>query len=310
MKNNKNNKNNKNVLVYLAAVAYAVIIGLSFLFTKLSLDVADPIDILAHRFMISFIVIVIPVLFKWAKVDYNKERIIKIIPLALLYPVLFFGFQTFGLQYATSSEAGILLASAPVFTLILATYFLKEETTLLQKISVIVSVSGVIYILIMKGSSLDIANIRGIILLVLSALCMAGYSVMARKLTKEFTTIELSFIMIVISFIIFNSISVGRHLMDGTISNYFLPFANFNFVISIVYLGVLSTLGTSLLTNYILSKIEASKMSVFSNLGTVISIIAGVVFLNERVYYYHIIGSILIVGGVLGTNFLGKREGN
>lgn len=300
--------NNNNKIVYLAAVSYAIVIGLSFLFTKLALNVTDPIDILAHRFTVSFVAVSIPVFFKWVKVDYNRARIIKILPLAVVYPMLFFGFQTFGLQHATSSEAGILLASAPVFTLILATYFLKEKSTLLQKISVILSVSGVIYISIMKGSTLDINNIKGIILLLLSALCMAGYSVMARKLTREFTTIELSFIMIILSFVSFNALAIGRHLINETLASYFIPFTNITFIISIVYLGVLSTLGTSLLTNYILSKMEASKMSVFANLGTVISIVAGVVFLNENIYYYHIIGSILIVGGVLGTNFLGTKN--
>lgn len=298
----------KKTLAYIAAVAYALIIGLSFLFTKLSLGVTNPIDILAHRFTVSFLAIVLPVLFKIVKVNYTKERIKKIIPLAIVYPMLFFGFQTFGMQYATSSEAGILLASAPVFTLILATYFLKEKTTTLQKISVVVSVTGVIYISLMKGSSLDVNNIKGIVLLVLSALSIATYSVMARKLTQEFTNIELSFVMIVISFISFNLLAGGRHLINGSLSTYFTPFTNMNFLISILYLGVLSTLVTSLLTNYVLSQIEASKMSVFANLGTVISIVAGVVFLNEKIYYYHIIGSILIVGGVLGTNFLGEKR--
>lgn len=301
-------KDNKKNLAYLAAIAYALIIGLSFLFTKLSLGVTNPIDILAHRFTVSFVAISIPVLLKWVKLDYNKDRVKKIIPLALLYPMFFFAFQTFGLQYATSSEAGILLASAPVFTLILARYFLKEKTSTLQKISVVLSVIGVIYISIMKGSTLDMNNIKGIVLLILSALCMAGYSVMARNLTKEFTTIELSYIMIVISFISFNVLAVGRHLIKGTISSYFIPFTNVNFIISILYLGVLSTLGTSLLTNYSLSELEASKMSVFANLGTVISIVAGVVFLKEDIYYYHIIGSIFIVGGVIGTNFLGINK--
>lgn len=299
---------NKNVLVYIAAVSFAIIIGLSFLFTKVSLDLAEPLDILAHRFTISFVVIMIPILFKWVKVNYNPERIKKIVPLAVLYPILFFGFQTFGLQYATSSEAGILLASAPIFTLILATYFLKEKTNTLQKISVLVSVSGVLYILIMKGSNLDIGNTRGIILLILSALCMAGYNVIARKLSREFTIVELTFVMITVSFLVFNSLSLGKHLINGTVSAFFSPFRNLNFLISILYLGVLSSLVTFLLTNYILSKIEASKMSVFANLGTVISIIAGVVFLNESIYYYHIIGSILIVGGVVGTNFLGQAN--
>lgn len=300
-------KNDKN-LAYLAAFVYASIIGFSFLFTKLTLDLADPIDILAHRFSVSFVVISIPVFFKWVKVDYNSARVKKIVPLAVLYPILFFSFQIFGLQHASSSEAGILLASAPVFTLILASYFLKEKSTAIQKISVFLSVTGVVYISIMKGSSLDSSNLKGIILLVLSALSMAGYSVLARKLTKEFTTIELSFIMIALSFISFNLLAVGRHLTNGTLTTYFSPFTSLKFIISILYLGVLATLGTSLLTNYALSKIEASKMSVFVNLGTVISIVAGVVFLNENIYYYHVIGSVLIIGGVLGTNFLGKKD--
>ena len=48
-------------------------------------------------------------------------------------------------------------------------------------------------------------------------------------------------------------------------------------------------------------------MNVFVDLATVLSIAAGSVFLDEKIYYYHIIGSVLIVLGVLGTNFLGKR---
>ncbi|AFS78997.1 putative drug/metabolite transporter [Gottschalkia acidurici 9a] len=300
--------NNKYKLVYMAAISYAIITGLSFLFTKIALGYGDPTDILAHRFTASFIAISIPVLMKWTKVDYNKERIKKIIPLAILYPLMFFGFQTFGLIHASSSEAGILMAAAPVFTLILATYFLKEKTNILQKISIVLSVLGVIYIMVMKGSAFDVNNMTGIILLVLSALCFSGYSVMARSLTKDFTTIELSYMMTIISFICFNVVSIGNHIIRGDIKAYITPLGSLNYIIAIVYLGVLSSLGTSLLTNYVLSKIEASKMSVFSNLGTVISIVAGVVFLKEEIFYYHIIGSIFIIGGVIGTNFLGDKD--
>jgi len=96
-------------------------------------------------------------------------------------------------------------------------------------------------------------------------------------------------------------------LLKGTLSSYFEPLKNTSFIWSILYLGILSTLFTSLLANYSLSKIEASKMNVFVNLATVLSIAAGSVFLDEKIYYYHIIGSVLIVLGVLGTNFLGKR---
>lgn len=298
----------ENKLVYFAALLYSVIIGLSFMFTKIALKSAEPIDILAFRFMASFIAVIIPWLFNWIKLNYDWNRIKRIIPLALLYPLMFFSFQTFGLQYATSSEAGIIQAASPIFTLILATYFLREKTNTYQRASVLLSVAGVLYILVMKGSTFDMDNIKGIILLFLAPLSIAGYSVLARTLTRDFTSIELSFMMIVISFLCFNILSILRHLLAGTLEYFFIPLGNRDFILAIIYLGVLSTLVTSLLTNYILSKIEASKMSVFSNLSTVITIVAGVLFLKEEIFYYHILGSILIVGGVIGTNFLDDNK--
>lgn len=114
--------------------------------------------------------------------------------------------------------------------------------------------------------------------------------------------------MITISFIAFTGLAIYKNMMQGSMAEFFLPLKSAKFILSIFYLGVLSTLATSLLTNFALSKLEASKMIVFSNLGTVISIVAGVIFLNEAIFYYHIIGSLMIVGGVLGTNFLNQKE--
>ncbi len=297
-------------LVYLAALTYATIIGLSFMFVKIALRSANPLDILVFRFSASFLAVIIAILFGWAKLNYSGDRLKKILPLAVLYPLLFFAFQTFGLQYADSSEAGIIQASAPIFTLILATYILQEKSNIWQKFSILLTVFGVVYIIIMKGASFNITSIgdfKGIILILLSALAFSGYSVMVRPLTKEFSSIELAFMMVIISFIGFNLIAIGQHLWAGTISTFFSPLVNMEFLIAILYLGVLSSLITAVLTNYVLANLEASKMGVFANLGTVITIIARVVFLKEQIFYYHIIGCILIIGGVLGTNLLGDK---
>ena len=125
-------------------------------------------------------------------------------------------------------------------------------------------------------------------------------------LLNDFTNLELTFIMITISFLSFNALSIGSHLIQGSITTFFSPLFEPRFLLSILYLGVLSSLITALLSNYVLSKIDASKMIVFSSLATVISIIAGILILKEDFFFYHIIGSILIIGGVLGTNFSDK----
>lgn len=298
----------KRNLVYGACILSAGITGLSFLFSKVALNYSDPLDLSAHRFTAAFLCVLALNLFKGVELDFDKKTIIKLFPLAMLFPVAFFIFQAFGLQYASSSEGGIIQSVSPILTMILASYFLKEKTTLFQKISILLSVLGVIYITVKTGASFDFSNLKGIFLLLLSALAYSGYSVLARKLSKDFSSAQMSNMMTMLSFVIFNLLALGNHLLKGTIGSFFAPFKEVNFIVAVLYLGLLASFGTTFLHNYTLSEIEASKMIVFSNLTTVISIIAGVIFLKEKVFYYHIIGSILIVGGVLGTNLLDENS--
>ncbi|MDM5433492.1 DMT family transporter [Bacillus hominis] len=292
---------------YISALLYSFIIGFSFMFVKLALTITSPLDTLAHRFTVAFIAASIPVIFGFVKLNISFKNILALLPLAIFYPALFFAFQAFGLVYTSSSEAGIIQAAIPIFTMILASYFLKEYTNTWQKISVLISVIGVIYIFIMNGIGAHKTNFIGVILILLSALSSACYNVLARKMTKKFKLIDLTYTMTALGFISFNFIAIASHINKGTITVYFKPFTNGTFLISILYLGLLSSLLTALLLNYSLSYVEAAKISVFSNLSTLITIIAGVVFLHEQIAYYHIVGTLMIVLGVIGTNFLGKK---
>ncbi|ENQ3105301.1 Permease of the drug/metabolite transporter (DMT) superfamily [Bacillus sp. 491mf] len=292
---------------YAAAILYTSIIGFSFMFVKLTLTITGPLDTLAHRFTISFLTASIPVLFGFIKLNVTLKNMLSILPVAIFYPALFFTFQAFGLVYTSSSEAGIIQATIPIFTMVCASYFLKERTTIWQKISLLLSVSGVIYIFAMKGLGSHITSFTGVILILLSALSSAGYNVLARKMTKQIRLIDVTYMMTVIGFICFNTLSIGNHIATGTMHLYFKPFTSPLFLASILYLGILSSLLTAFLSNYALSIVEASKMSVFSNMSTLITMFAGVIFLHEEIAYYHIIGAIMIILGVLGTNFLDEK---
>lgn len=293
----------KDSLAYIAALFYVLITGHSFLFNKIALETGDPLDILAHRFSAAFFGGLTAVALGWVKVSFKKDGFLKILPLATLYPLAFFGFQTVGLLFATSSEAGIISASAPIFTLILASVFLKERSGPKQRWSIIISVAGVVYVAVMKGASPEGGNLPGLIILTLSALSIAGYNVLAKSLTRSFTNTELISAMITISFIFYNGAALLRHGAQGSITDYFIPLRSGSYSISILYLGVLSSLFTSWLTNFMLYKLPASRVGVFINLTTVVAILAGVLILKEEFYYYHVIGSALIIGGVIGANY-------
>ncbi|OUB18472.1 EamA family transporter [Bacillus thuringiensis serovar yunnanensis] len=294
-------------MAYISATIYAFIIGLSFLFVKLTLTMATPLDILAHRFTVAWIVATIVWIFKRESLKVTKKDTLKIALLAILYPTLFFAFQVFGLVGTSSSQAGIIQATIPIFTLIFASIFLKELSTSGQKLAVGLSVLGVMYIMYMNGTGDKNTSLLGSGFILLSALVSSLYNILARKLTQRYSLFTITYIMTLFGFIAFNGLALINHFMNGTVAQFMQPFGNMNFVLAIVYLGVLSSLVTSLLSNYALSKIEASKMSVFSNFATLITIVAGIIFLKEEFHLYHIIGAILIIIGVVGTNYFGSR---
>ncbi|SDE23011.1 Threonine/homoserine efflux transporter RhtA [Paenibacillus sp. UNCCL117] len=295
-------------LPYFFAVLNAVIIGLSFLFAKQALDDASPLDTLTFRFAASFLVMSVPVAFGWVKLAYRGKPWPKLLPLAAMYPLGFFTLQAYGLQHATSAEGGILYAFTPIVTMIVASVFLKEMTTLLQKLSIFVSVFGVVFIFLMKGGGIDWSNLTGITLLLLTCVIFAGYTTMARSLTKQFSPAEITYIMMAIGFAVFLIISFAGHAAAGTLHRFFVPLSSSTFVVSVLYLGIVSSLVTALTSNYILSKMEASKMSVFANLSTIVSMAAGAIVLGEELTVYHLIGSLLIIAGVVGANRLGRKK--
>ncbi|MGE6631999.1 DMT family transporter [Bacillus sp. NPDC077027] len=290
---------------YSAAILYACIIGLSFLFVKIALTSANPVDLLAHRFTVSFVaaLLLYPFLRKKYRFSFHWRDLAIIAPLAIFYPILFFGFQVWGLTFTSSSEAGIIQASIPIFTMILASLFLKERSTWRQKAFTVLSVAGVVLLFVMNGIDMQASHMTGSLLIFLSALASSAYSVFARALTRRFHVFELTWIMTILGFVSFNLITLIQHSSNGTTSQFFMPFTDGSFIWAVLYLGIFSSLVTSFLSNYALSILEAAKMSSFTNLSAFITMAAGAIILHESIYAYHIFGALMIVVGVIGSNF-------
>lgn len=294
-------------LAYVYAATNAVIIGFSFLFVKIALESSAPVDILAFRFAVAFAVLSLPVLSGKMRVNFGGRPPLKLLMLASLYPLGFFLFQTFGLRHATSAEAGILHAFTPVLILIMASIFLKEATNRSQRVSIVLSVGGVVFIYLMKGGGIELTSLSGILLLTGSCASFAGYSVLARSLLKSFRPMELTWWTLGIGCVFFVLVSGIQHAVRGTWHELIVPLGDIRFIVSVLYLGILSSLVTAFTANYALSRLQAAKAGVFTNLSTVVSIAAGALILGEPVEYYHLIGSLLIIAGVWGANRPGKR---
>lgn len=294
--------NNHKLIPYFTALVSSIIFGLSFLFSKRALNIASPFVLLSFRFLIAFTIMSILIILKIIKVNYKNKPIKWLLILGLAEPVIYFVFETYGIKLTSSSVGGLMIALIPIGVTVLGAYFLKEVPSKKQVFFIIVSVSGVMLITVCGDSKTGETSLIGVILLLGAVLSAGGFNIMSRKVSKYFTPMEITYFMMFEAFIVFNAISIGSYLAKGDIRSYFKPLTDGTFISSILYLGILSSVVAYFMINYSLSKLPAARTSVFSNISTIVSIIAGVVFLNESFEIYHIVGSALILLGVWGTN--------
>lgn len=298
----------KKYLPYFAGITFACIFGFSFMFTKEGLEVIRPFQLLAYRFTFAAISLSLLVLIGVIKIDYNYKRIKLLIILAIIQPGLYFIFETLGINNTTSSEAGMMIALIPVIVTILASIFLKEIPNKKQMFFILLSVAGVVFIVMMRDTGNNSGNITGILFL-LGAVLMAGiYNILSRMLSLDFKPVEITFLMMWSGAILFNILAFYKH--QGDISSYFSPLIDSQVLISVLYLGLLSSVFAFLLMNYTLAKIEAAQSAVFANLTTIVSILAGVLIRGEPFVWFQIIGGIMIIIGVWGTNYYGRIKKN
>lgn len=302
-----NNIKNQKVLANIGLGIVTLIVGLSFIFVKIGLRNVDAYDLLAHRFTIALLLIFILAIFGKIKMPKIRSKDwLSILFVSLFYPILFFGFQTIGMETSTASQAGIIFALSPTFTIIAGALFLKEKTTLLQKTGVALSFLGLLYIFLYKGS-LETQGWMGNLFLVLSVLCTVGYYMIGKKLMQRYESSSLTAIMICIAFIVFNTVGIIRHLSSGDLITYFEPLYEPSFLLSALYLGTLSSVVTSFLTNYALAFVPTSAVSIYNNLNPVIAIMGGAIFLSEHLYTHQLIGGLGVISGVVMVLFFKNR---
>jgi drug/metabolite transporter (DMT)-like permease len=300
----------EHLLPYAAGLGVSIIFGLSFLFTKTALDTFMPMELIAYRFAIAALVITLLVAIRAIKISFKGKPILPLVILSLFQPIIYFICETIGVQMTSSSQASMMIALIPIFVTILAFIFLGERPNIMQYIAIIVSVGGVVFILIFSGDFAPTGDIMGIMVLMGAVIAGAVYSILSKKHSKMFTPVEITFVMMWVGAIAFNLIFIGQQLLGLAPNQVNLSQISFISIMPLFYLGIISSIGAFFMFNYMISKIPASRASVFTNLVTVIAILAGIIFRHEAFYWYQMVGGVMIIGGVWGSNFFAEKIEN
>ncbi|NLC52685.1 MAG: EamA family transporter [Firmicutes bacterium] len=292
---------------YLVAVLTESIFGFSFIFTKGALDYVTPHQLLAFRFITAAMVLTLLCSLRIFKINLKNRPLGRVLLLAMFQPVLYFILETTGINLTTASEAGLMIALIPVFVTMLAALFLKEIPSPLQMASILISVLGVGFIVLGGGRLTTSGHTWGLVALLGAVLSAAIFTTLSRWLSQHFRPVELTFVMMWAGAIFFGGLAFfeAQNLTPTQI----LALLQYKEVwTAVLYLGILSSVVAFFGMNYFIAKIGAARSAVFANLATIVSVAAGIGLRGEPFYWYHLVGGVLILLGVAGTNRFGPRS--
>ena len=290
----------------IAALISNLIFGLSFMSSRIALEHTSPSVMLAMRFGISMTVMLLLALTGIVKLNFRGKNVRSLLLLGLLQPIIYFIGESNGIRLTNSSFAGIMISLIPVVTAAGAGLFLHEKTPKKTYIWILCSVAGVAVISMSQAGGGTVQP-AGILLLVLAVIAGAGFTLCSRSMADEFTPYERTFVMMAMGFVFFTLSGIvleGRDfaplLMKAAADRYVL--------FPVLYLSLASSVLAFVLLNYSITYLDAAKVTVFSNIIPVVSLVAGVLVLGEPFSAAYLIGVALILLGVYKVNTETDRE--
>ena len=299
----------------LAALIGNSIFGFSFLFSKIALDITSPSVLVAIRFLTAFIVLNFFVLIG-SKIKRSDGRpyiefSLKgkprkyLILLAVFQPVIYFLAESYGIKYTSSAFAGTIISVIPLMGIILDVLIMHIKVTKTQIGCAMCSVIGVIITTI--GAEKAQSSMFGVLMLMLAVCSGALFYVFSKKASEHYNAIERTYAMFAIASVTFGVIALVQ-CVDNYDTMLLVPLTNTSFWCAILYLAVFSSVAAFVILNYASTYITVSEASIFANLTTVISIIAGVVILKESFSIHQMIGAVIIIVSVYVSSRVNSKE--
>jgi len=269
--------------------------GSNFVFGKIL--VQDFSSALLTSLRLFFIVIFLAglALYKGNVERLNKKDILPILSLGVIG--VFINQLTFfiGLQTADPTTSALIIATAPILTGFLAAIFLKEKLTVRMLIGSVIAIIGIAFV-VTKGSFSSIQLDKGLIWIVITMVTFAIMIILTRHLSHRMEAFTVTFYSNIVGFlvsvpfvfIIDNPIRMGARVFDWA----------FLIGTAILVHGI-----ATLVWNSNIRHVDASKASVLSNLEPFVAMLMGLIILYKPITGIEIVGSILIIGGVLFSTY-------
>lgn len=285
------------MIVYILLLIQSLIGSGTHIVAKVFVDSMDPIIMTLFRSVIAAIGLLILILYRGLDFKFEKQDYKHILLLGILAVVFNQFIFLFAMQYTTPSNASLLYATTPTLVMMLSKYFNNEKITVKKNLGLFFAFTGVVLIVFEKGIDFGSQSIKGNLLMIIAVLSWALYTVLGKKMIFKYGSLKTSSAALIVGAIFFLPLGITK------ISEFNVNTINAYQIGGLLYLG----LGTSVIAYsiwyYAIKKSEPTKVAIFSNLQPVITTILSVILLGFTISTVFIIGGIIVITGVVLTQF-------
>lgn len=205
----------------------------------------------------------------------------------------------YGERSVSAGAASLLVASAPVWTSLLATLFLGERLKLLGWAGIGLSFLGAALIGLGQGDGLRLEP--GVGLVLLAALAQGSYFVIQKPALRTYRPIE------VVSYVTWVGTLVLLVFLPGLVAD--VQTAPLDATLAVVYMGIGPGAVAYAAWAYVLSRMQASTASSLLYIVPVMAFTIAWFWLGEVPTYMSIVGGALALAGVALVNKKPRHDG-
>jgi drug/metabolite transporter (DMT)-like permease len=220
--------------------------------------------------------------------------------LALLGTIFFAVFPvTFnaGMRYVDASHGALLLATMPLWTLIISRLAARDPLSVRQITGVVTSMLGVAIVMADRGvgGSGSSASVMGNALLIATAICGAAYNVLAKRLLGRYAGLTVTLYAMLIGTIVLSPAPFIERAPLGAIST--------EAIAMVVFLGVFGGAVSFSLWTSALRQLSPTQVAVYINLNPIAATLLAAAILHEHLSATFLVGFVAVAAGVMIVNW-------
>ncbi|MEP7286737.1 MAG: DMT family transporter [Chloroflexota bacterium] len=277
--------------------------GSSFLLIKIGLTGLDAFSLVSGRLVFAAIAFTIFAFITHRRLPTDRDTLIKLAIVGLTNTAIPFVLITWGESSIDSGLAGVLDATAPLFSLLIAHLALADEKITLGKIlGLIAGFAGVIVLAMRTADPLHPNPIIGQLAVIVASVCYGGSAVFIRRSLRKIDPLVVPWatllfgasVVVVLALVTVHPLPILTALEPKVI-------------LSVITLGVINTFVAYAFFFTLIQTWGATRATTVAYLLPPVSVLLGVLVEHEPFDVQLMIGTVMILGGVALTNLIQPR---